>query len=249
MTLGQLMKTLSVSLRTNRLTLPKDARLNPRQRAIDPDEKNARREAIIDAAARLFYRSQQLPSVAEVAQEACLGKGTMYLYFQTREAIYLALHQRHASQFFSALNEQLAEPTPFSQAQMEAIVDQYMIGNPNFLPLCNFCMSVSVVQIDQATHEHFHTQMAQWLLASGAMLEQKIPALKVGDGVRFLHHGYALILGMYQLLGERCLPAAQATTAQLKPKLPGIADFRSETLSALRAYWDQAVRQGLPAAI
>ncbi len=40
-----------------------------RLRAIDDVEKSARRESIIDAAARLFERAQQLPSVAEVAQE------------------------------------------------------------------------------------------------------------------------------------------------------------------------------------
>jgi AcrR family transcriptional regulator len=219
-----------------------------RLRAIDPDEKNARREAIIDAAARLFYRDQQLPSVADVAQEAGLAKGTMYLYFQTREAIYLSLHQRHASLFFNALSDELKQTAAFSQEQMERTVDQYLIGNPNFLPLCSFCMSVSVSQVDLTTQEMFHGQMAQWLLASGSLLEQKIPTLKPGDGVRFLHHGYAMILGMYQLLGERGAPAGTSTVVQLKPRLPGISDFRSETLSALRAYWNYAVQQGLPVA-
>jgi AcrR family transcriptional regulator len=249
MTLGQLMKNIRIAIAPKGLAQTQhEARPGLRQRAIDPSEKIARREAIIDAAARLFSRAQQLPSVADVALEAGLGKGTMYLYFQTREAIYLSLHQRHASLFFAALNEQLAQSTPFSQDKMEAIVDQYMIGNLNFLPLCNFCMSVSVAQVDQATQENFHAQMAQWLLSSGAMLELKIPTLKTGDGVRFLHHGYALILGMYQLLGERAVPLEPTTVVQLKPRLPGIADFRSETLSALRAYWDHAVHQGLPAA-
>jgi AcrR family transcriptional regulator len=248
MTFGQLMKKTPVFLPLDDLAARRKALPILRHRAIDPQEKSARREAIIDSAARLFYRSQQLPSVAEVAQEAGLGKGTMYLYFQTREAIYLSLHQRHATFFFSALKEQLAKPTPFSQSQMESIVDQYMIANPNFLPLCNFCMSVSGTQVDQITQDSFHSQMAQWLLECGSMLESKIPNLNAGDGVRFLHHGYALILGMYQLLGERGATAKPATVAQLKPRLPGIADFRSETLSALRAYWDHAVNQGLPAA-
>ncbi len=220
-----------------------------RQRAIDPTEKNARREAIIDAAARLFYRAQQLPSVADVAQEAGLGKGTMYLYFQTREAIYLSLHQRHVNGFFNALQLELSKPTEFTQAQIEQLIDHYMLSNPNFLPLCTFCMSVSVSQVDQGTQEQFHNQMAHWLMSSGAMLEAKLANLRPGDGLRFLHHGYALILGMYQLLGERHFHQKELSAMQLKPSLPGIADFRSETLSALRAYWEHATHSGIPSAL
>src|SRR3954470_9574883 len=49
-----------------------------------------RREGeILDAAARLFERDDwQLVTIERIAQEAEIGKGTVYLHFPSKEAIY-----------------------------------------------------------------------------------------------------------------------------------------------------------------
>ena len=44
-----------------------------------------------------------MPSVAEVADEAGLAKGTVYLYFPSKEELLLALHERNVGGFFRAL--------------------------------------------------------------------------------------------------------------------------------------------------
>jgi len=55
-------------------------------------EKVARRAAILDAARHVFF-SKGLPAatVDEIAQRAELSKGTLYLYFRTKEEIYISL--------------------------------------------------------------------------------------------------------------------------------------------------------------
>ena len=45
----------------------------------------------------------RMASVAEVADEAGLAKGTVYLYFPSKEELLLAVHERKIDGFFGAL--------------------------------------------------------------------------------------------------------------------------------------------------
>jgi len=58
-------------------------------------EKEQRRKAIIDAAERVFFSlGQNVATMDDVAKEAELSKGTLYLYFKSKEELYLAIHLR-----------------------------------------------------------------------------------------------------------------------------------------------------------
>jgi TetR/AcrR family transcriptional regulator len=71
-------------------------------------EKIQRRNAIIDAAESVFFkRGIESASMDEVAQEAELSKGTLYLYFKSKEELYRAIILRG----FIILKRQLKEAT------------------------------------------------------------------------------------------------------------------------------------------
>src|SRR6187402_2744968 len=75
-----------------------------RQRAVQTEHKQERYAAILDAAERLLARCPgRVGSVAEVADEAGLAKGTVYLYFPSKEELLLALHERNIDGFFRAV--------------------------------------------------------------------------------------------------------------------------------------------------
>ena len=62
------------------------------RRAIGSEEKQARRAAILRAARELFSGDAgSLPTAAEIAAATGLAKGTLYLYFQTKEEIFATL--------------------------------------------------------------------------------------------------------------------------------------------------------------
>jgi AcrR family transcriptional regulator len=212
-----------------------------KQRATAADEKLARREHILEAAERLYARSLDLPSVADVATEAGLAKGTMYLYFDTKESLYLALHERHTRDFFAALNTRLAEPKPFDFDAIAALLDQHMIGNASFLPLGNACLCAPMGHVPSHVHDAFEAKLRQWMSQAGSGLERQFPALQPGDGMRLLRHSYALMLGMRQLMGAD-LPITEASR---RCALPGVGSFRAEAMTAVHNYWNQAVTQGL----
>src|SRR6516164_8593225 len=70
--------------------------------------KEGRREAIVDAAAALFAaRAIDELTMDEVARRASLAKGTLYLYFATKEELFLGLVERELWAWFDALDERL----------------------------------------------------------------------------------------------------------------------------------------------
>jgi AcrR family transcriptional regulator len=216
-----------------------------RTRAVDAAEKLARRETLLDAADRLFTKTQTLANVAEVAKEAGLAKGTVYLYFETKEAIYLALHMRKVEEFFTALIARLQNKTKFSFIQMFQIANQYMIADKNYMPLCACCMGFGENLVNPATGAHFQEQLSVWLSRSGRGLESHFKKLKVGDGVRLLNHSYGLMIGMFHLLGER---SPQNTPPQ-RPTLREMGSYQAESIAALSAYWEVALKGGLHSAV
>ncbi len=76
----------------------KEGSLKP-TRARTEAQKRGRREQILQAAETLYLESKgyEAVSVAEVARAAGVAKGTVYLYFDTKEALFLALYDRVSS--------------------------------------------------------------------------------------------------------------------------------------------------------
>jgi AcrR family transcriptional regulator len=58
-------------------------------------EKEQRKNDIVDAAERIFFKKgHEEATMDDVAEEAELSKGTLYLYFKNKEDLYLAIHLR-----------------------------------------------------------------------------------------------------------------------------------------------------------
>ncbi|MBC8181765.1 TetR/AcrR family transcriptional regulator [candidate division KSB1 bacterium] len=58
-------------------------------------EKERRRNEIINAAEKVFFtKGRVLATMDDVAEEAELSKGTLYLYFKNKEDLYLAINLR-----------------------------------------------------------------------------------------------------------------------------------------------------------
>ena len=74
---------------------------NPHASSTGPSEK---REAILDAALTLFAdRGFHGTSVPDIAQLAAVGAGTIYRYFEGKEALVNALYQHHKAELGKAL--------------------------------------------------------------------------------------------------------------------------------------------------
>lgn len=205
-----------------------------RVRAIDGEDKDARRQAILDAAERLFVERQGLANVADVAEAAGLAKGTVYLYFQTKEELYLALHLRHVEAFFTTLIARLNSGQAFPFHELLDLVDEQLISAPIYMPLGACCIGFAPDAVPLAASQHFQTQMGTWLMTAGAGLERHFPklaALGPGEGGRLLKHSYAIMIGLHTLHSDMHRNDPKC------PVLPGMGSYQEEATLALTRYW------------
>ena len=65
------------------------------QRARSTEQKALRRRAVIEAAETYFLEvGYEAFSMSQLAKKIGLAKGTLYLYFQTREELFLTLYEQ-----------------------------------------------------------------------------------------------------------------------------------------------------------
>jgi len=84
-----------------------------------------KRQRILDAAMRIFSeRGFHHATVSEVAQAAHVGKGTLYLYFHSKEALLVALFDELADRLLATLDRVLGEGTSLREAVYRLVEEQ-----------------------------------------------------------------------------------------------------------------------------
>ena len=74
----------------------------------DPDKP----QQIVDAAIRVFARSGYYSSrVSDIAREAGIASGTIYLYFKTKEEILVTLFREKMAEFVTFVRREIADET------------------------------------------------------------------------------------------------------------------------------------------
>ena len=212
-----------------------------RQRAVHSEDKHERHHAILDAAERLLGRApERVANVAEVADEAGLAKGTVYLYFPSKDELLLAVHERRVDEFFRALDRLLASPTPVSLTAIMALTREHMIDRSTFLPLATRCFGVVQTEVPRETALAFKARMMERLASAGAGLERHFSELPPGGGIALLRHSYALIVGLWQM-------SANADELGAEGELCGVerSDYPRELDRALRALWEGTIGRRL----
>jgi AcrR family transcriptional regulator len=215
-----------------------------RQRAIQAEDKQERHDAILDATARLLLRSPgRVASVAEVAAEAGLAKGTVYLYFHGKEELLLAVHERGIDGFFRQVIALVEGPGPVRIDDMLALTQRHLVAPPLFLPLAARCFGLMAHSVPPAAAVEFKARMAGRMERAGAGLERHFGDLAPGEGVALLRHSYALIIGLWQMsatagAGEACATAGAGSSPVFAWSYPAEVD------RALRRLWQGSVGGG-----
>jgi AcrR family transcriptional regulator len=198
-------------------------------RAVLAEDKAARRAAILDAAEALLAKdSENLASVAQVAEAAGLAKGTMYLYFKTKEEIIMAVHQRHSMALFDCIEALFAEAG--RELTAERAIDSFchfLRATPLYLPLGCFCHLTLERNIDLEVVYQFRLQISDRLQKAGAILEECFPALPAMGGLPLLRDTTAFALGAWQLAEPSYLGMEMS-------RRPGMEIFRRDFYLDLR---------------
>lgn len=203
------------------------------KRARAPEQKAARREALLAAAAQCFMNNgHRLPSASEVAETAGVAKGTVYLYFRTKEAMFLGVL---GYQFNTLLNRlRLLDNETALPDQIHRCILEFVESEPSFLPLSALLQSVLEQNLDIETLTAFKLELARALADTGAELENRF-SLPTGMGSRGLLHSYASILGIWQLVQW---PRALHDQKDQPEYAPLRRDFGEELRWVLERIWN-----------
>jgi len=216
-----------------------------RHRATAPAAKSERRAAILDAAVDLL-RVAPLGafSVEALAHRAGLAKGTVYLYFGTREEVLLAVHAEHAQRLFDVLERALAAPKPDTRRITRAVV-RHLQAHPEFLPLAATCRSMLETNISIEAALAFKLNIGARLGPLGARVETLYPQLPRGQGAPLLMASYGMMLGLWQIAEPPdCLEQAMALPEMRMFRIT----FESQLSTALVNLWEGATRRVAPKA-
>lgn len=110
-------------------------------------EKVARREAILDSAKAVFSEKGLLQStIDEIAERAELAKGTIYLYFKSKEEMYAALVEQGLASLAQRFREAVDPSLPADEnlRRISAAYYRFYREEPEYFRLLFFCSHADV---------------------------------------------------------------------------------------------------------
>ena len=211
-----------------------------RTRAVAPKDKSERRAAIVQAAAALLRRDPSATfSVEELARRAGLAKGTVYLYFGTREEVLLALHAQQAQELFDVVERALSAADSHGRRVVEEGL-AYLRSHPEFYPVAGNCRYMLDTNVGAEAAFAFKLGIAQRLEPLGRRIEDIYPGLAGGEGVALLTNCYAMIIGLWQQTD----PPLSLRKVMHRPEMAIFSvDFEKQLVAALLDLWEGAQRR------
>lgn len=205
-----------------------------KQRARKEEDKQQRRDAITKAARALLERSPRLDAtIAEVAERAGVAKGTVFLYFATREALELAVLEVELEAWFDAVDGELDESGKWTVQRVTSVLVSTVVLRKLMVRLLGKLHATLEHNASEEVILAFEKRLAARSLATGARLEARLPFLAKGSGAKVLAYTRALLTGLWAM--AEAAPAVQRAMADAD-MAPLRVDFEREfehSLSAL----------------
>lgn len=207
------------------------------QNAMTGEDKQRRRRDLLDAALTLFRERRDLPPVSTIASAAGLAKGTVYLYFASKEEIFIALLEDEFSRLFEGLGAIIADlpasPAKAARRFAESYSD-HILAQDSLLPLAALANGVLEQNLPVEALRRFKTMLADGIVVAGARLEGLFGNLEPGRGATLLLQTYALTLGLWQALDY---PEALRPLLDEPALKPLKRSFAGEMECAVRTLW------------
>ena len=169
-------------------------------------EKEGRRQDILASAFNLFEtKAYNDLTLAGIAEGCGLAKGTIYIYFNTKEEIFLELVESRLLGWFEALDEGLRPAggglflEPIAPAALTRLILDSLEAQPQLARLLGILHTVLEPNVERLVALRFREFLADRCLRTGRLLEQRMLFLEEGQGAELLLRVHALILGCWQL--------------------------------------------------
>lgn len=211
------------------------------RRAFASEDKRARREAILEAARVLFVAGDgSLPSAARIADAAGLAKGTVYLYFRTKEEIFAALLLAGWSAVMAEVGRAFGGDQGGRDDKVAAFLAAYaahLDAHPELMRLDALGYGVLEQNMGADALHAFKITLTSRLTEAGTIADTAL-GLPGGRGFRLLMRTYALTRGLWQTTQPDAARGHRTEDPALAPLYPAFAE---ELREALGEYWRGAL--------
>lgn len=192
------------------------------RRAVSDAAKADRRELILATAAELFtHIGFRDLSMSLIARRVGLAKGTLYLYFPTKEALFLALYQRELAAWMDAVTTGLDSLPRGDGARLAGLLVDSLDSSPQLPALASLLHTVLERNIPFDEALAFRRALLQRSAPLAEGLESRLDFLAAGDGMRLLLRWHGLLLGCWQA-------ATPAPVARKALEQPGLEELRMD---------------------
>lgn len=195
-------------------------------------EKEQRRNMILDAAERLFFgKGAEATTMDDVAELAELSKGTLYLYFKSKDDILHAIHLRGLT-ILRGLFEEAVASQQRGIDKVRAIGDAYYIFSEHHADYFN---AMTYFEGGQADLGDPHTFAYQCHQCSESVMKIVADAVKTGiadgtirpelDPMKTAYLLWAQTTGVIQMLGRNGDHLEQEHGFSAEDLVPAMFDF------------------------
>jgi len=192
------------------------ARRTGTRKARAPEAKQARADALVLAAEEaLTQASYHDITILEIAKRAGLAKGTVYLYYPSKEALFLAVLTRKIDMCFDTLEARLKEDDKSAETIARALTDALLKPHA-LLNLLSLLYSQLEPGAGMEAVIAFKTHLMGRMQVIGAAIEDAC-GLEPGGGRTLLTRAYGLAIGLQQFASPP--PEFLAELQRLAPEL------------------------------
>jgi AcrR family transcriptional regulator len=202
------------------------------KRAYSEEAKQQREDKIILAAqALLLERGYHVINMDQVAQAAGLAKGTVYLYFRTKEALFLTVFERQAAAWADEIAQTLAHNT--GDSSQDGLID-VLVTSLADKPLLTRLVALTPIIFEYNITLEQARDHKLWVFGNldriGALIDTRFH-LRQMQGIQLLYRMFMAVAGLDGFAHPS--PITQQVYAQ-EATIPRV-DFASELRHFLKA--------------
>lgn len=202
-----------------------------KKRAISDLEKKERFQHIINTTETLFIDGNfNEITMAKIASEAGVAKGTLFNYFQTKEDIFLSLTEQKMTQWSNRLANKMETIVKGKKnIQIEGFIDIVInsIDDKVLIKLFAILDDTLEQNIDFKRAVRHKTFLKEQMIYLGKLIENVIPMLQEGDGIIILNQLFICFIGAYKVSNP-------SNVVKQAIQEPGLEMFDREFIKTLR---------------
>ena len=212
------------------------------KRARNPKAKEIRKQSILDAATTLFKNDpSNLPTTSQISKHCDISKGALYLYFKTKEEIFLAIVEAHLLEWLDIFDIQpfLQSRQTLDDKRLITMIDKsclHVFNHPILMQLASMSSSVIEPNVDSAILLEHKNIVGHKIAQISQDIANNFKPIASEQAAALILRTHAILLGLWQVCSTESLTRAKSSS--LRPLMP---EFNSTARDMVKQMWREEV--------